>query len=87
MLLWTPDRRTFRSDEDEAVLWRTVAPLAFLDLLPCPAALVVPHRLPVEQRFSETHSQTRTFLFFYAHIHVVYKSLDYFHFKTKMKWD
>lgn len=39
------------SDEDEAVLGQTVAPLGFLDLLPGPAALMVPDRLPVEQNF------------------------------------
>ncbi len=52
------------SDEDEAVLWWTVALLGFLDLLPRPAALMVPYRLPVEHCFSATQSQPQTLMVF-----------------------
>lgn len=53
----------FGSDEDEAVLWWTVALLGFLDLLPRPAALMVPHRLPVEHSFSATVTAPNVFSF------------------------
>lgn len=53
----------FGSDEDEAVLWWTVALLGFLDLLPRPAALMVPHRLPVEHSFSATVTAPNVYSF------------------------
>lgn len=67
MLLWTPDQRLFcgalfGSDEDEAVLRWTVALLGLLDLLPRPAALAVPHRLPVEHGISATQWQPQIFM-------------------------
>lgn len=84
MLLWTPDQRkfcgaVFGSDEDKAVLWWTVALLGFLDLLPCPAALMVPHRLPVEQSFSATTVTAHKVYGFHTTTCVVSHIYIYFH--------
>lgn len=48
-----------RSDEDEAVLRRTVALLAPLDHLPRSAAPLIPHRLPLKQSPPAKQSQLR----------------------------
>lgn len=44
----------FGSDENKAVLWRTVTGTSFLNLLPRSTTPRVPHRLPVEHSFSAT---------------------------------
>lgn len=53
----------FCSDENETVLWRAAAPLGSLDLSPCSAALMIPHRLPVKQSLPAKQSQHQMFLF------------------------